>query len=121
MKRIANIRKRFPLRDTAYSADAVEFIRSVLVQLGINPRLAQKTELLCEESIVMLAQHAAEGAELQVQIRRMFGDVSVQLLMKGEAYDPYYALPEGETEADDFLSEEVIRAILLRSHGEKYK
>ena len=109
------------MRDAAYSSDAVEFIRSSLDALGINPKLAQKTELLCEESIVMLAGHAPEGAELQVQLRRFFGDVSVHLLMQGTAYDPYDTLPEGELEADALESEEVIRSVLLRSHGEKYK
>lgn len=121
MKKVADFRKRFLIQDASYSADAMEFIRSSLLELGINRKLVQKTELLCEESIIMLAEHAPEGAELQVQIRRFFGDASVSLSMQGEQYSPYLELPENAEDSDLLLSEEAIRSILLRSHGEKYR
>ena len=121
MKKVANFRKRFLIQDASYSADAMEFIRSSLLELGINRKLVQKTELLCEESIIMLAEHAPEGAELQVQIRRFFGDASVSLSMQGKQYSPYLELPENAEDSDLLLSEEAIRSILLRSHGEKYR
>ncbi len=121
MKKVVNLKKKFSTDHMEYLAEAVEFVRSALQKLGINRKLAQKTELLCEESVVMLAQHAREGAALQVQIRRFFGDVSVHLYMQGSPYDPYFAMPDGEADADALQSEEVIRSILLRSHDEKYK
>ena len=121
MKKVANLRKSFSLESAEFLADATDFVRSSLLQLGVNRKLVQKTELLSEETAVMLAQHAPEGAELQVQIRRFFGDVSVHLLMKGEAYDPFYALPDGDNDAGALESEEAIRSVLLRSHSEKYK
>ena len=49
------------MTDAAYCSDSMEFIRSSLLELGINRKLVQKTELLCEESIIMLAEHAPEG------------------------------------------------------------
>ncbi len=121
MKKVVNLKKKFSIDHMEYLAEAMEFIRSALQKLGINQKLVQKTELLCEESIVMLAQHAREGVALQVQIRRFFGDVSVHLHMQGSPYDPYLALPDGEADADTLQSEEVIRSVLLRSHNEKYK
>lgn len=41
----------------------------------------------------MLLRAAPEGAAVQVQIRRFFGDVSVVLSMPGSAFDPYLGEP----------------------------
>jgi Na+/H+-dicarboxylate symporter len=121
MKAIVNIKRSFSRTDKQYLSEAIIFVGSELLRLGINRKLAKKTELLCEETIVMLAQNASEGAELQVHIRRLFADVSVHLFMEGTPYNPYYSLQEDAEDSDGLMSEEVIRSVLLRSHGDKYK
>ena len=121
MKKIVNIKKSFPAADKQSLSEAVSFVGSTLRELGIKPNLTQKTELLSEETIVMFIRHAPEDAVLQVQIRRLLGDVSVNLSMRGEEFDPYSGPAESEAGPDADPSEDAIRAVLLRSHGEKYK
>ncbi len=121
-KRIVNVRKRFVLgEDMAGLRGALELIRDALAQTGTTPRLAQMAELLAEETIVQFAAHAPAGAALQVQVRRFLGDTGIHLSMAGEEFDPYTGVDGGETAAEDPESEDALRAILLRSHGEKFK
>ena len=65
--------------EAANIPDVLGFVESALSQLKVNRKLAGKTALVCEETLVMLLRAAPEGADLQVQIRRFFGDVSVIL------------------------------------------
>lgn len=119
--KIANIKKSFPLNDSSYPAGAVEFIGANLKKLGINQKFAQKTELLSEETIALFCEHASENALLKVNIRRFFGDVSIDLSMQGEEFSPLGDVSDPNFGADSLASENAIRAVLLRSHGEKFK
>ena len=120
MKKTIDLNKSFPAMDAANIPDVLGFVESALSQLKVNRKLAGKTALVCEETLVMLLRAAPEGADLQVQIRRFFGDVSVVLSVPGSAFDPYLGEPAGDGEADA-LDEDAIRAMLLRSHGDKFK
>lgn len=117
--RIVNVRKNFDLNDAECPGGAVEFIGENLKKIGVGRKFAVKTELLCEETIAMFAEHASEEAQLKVRINRFFGDVSVNLSMHGKEFSPL----EGafDPELDDSVSQNAIRAVLLRSHGEKFK
>lgn len=121
MRRFVNVKKRFSVGDKQFLPDALSFIHATLEQLGLKRKLAQKVELLSEETLVMLAGQAPEGAELQVQVRRVLGDASVSFSVPGEKFDPYRGAGEAVLDMDALLSEDTIRSILLHSHGEKYK
>ena len=116
-KKTVNDRARFPSESETWREDALHYIHEALAMLSEKKR-ALKTELLAEETLVLFARHAAKGAALTVQIRRSGGDAAVILAMEGEAFDPYGGAA-GITEDD--ASEDVIRGVLLRSQGEKFK
>ena len=112
-KRIANMKRDFLVSSETFLEEATAFIREALTRLGTAKKLALKAELLSEETIIQFAEHAPEGAVLQVRIKRFLGDSSVTFTMPGEEFDP---CAPGEEE-----SEEAIRAILFRSYGEMFK
>ena len=119
-------RKQFPVNQDTFLEDAVIFVRFALRKQEVGRKAAQMAELLSEETIVMFAQHAPEDAVLKVQVRKSFGDTCVFLTMEGDGFDLYTnesqnISPEKYKDTEDMLSEEVLRAILLRSQGEKYK
>ena len=120
-KFVANIKMSFPAERDSCIENAVKFIGETLPTLGITKKYAQKAELLSEETIIMFLEHAPEDAELQVRISRFFGDVSVTLSMQGEEFEPLGSTDSLDINSDELVSENVIRALLLRSHGENYK
>ena len=123
-KRFARIEKSFPLSSGGFLGDAVDFIHDSLLSLGTVNKLVLKTELLAEEIIVQLMQHAPENAVLRVRVRRFpGGDAKVLLSMPGEEFDPFSeGSPDiGLMEEGTSDTEDVIRSILLRSYGEDFK
>lgn len=117
---ITNIKECFPAKNPGALSDILAFVHSQLQKLKVNPKLAQKAELLTEETFVMFQKHAPEDAGFLVQIRRFVGDVVIHLSMPGTEFDPFLGEAEETGIADDF-SEDAIRSVLLRSHGEKFK
>ena len=87
-KKIIRINKTFASNGPGMINEAKAFILETLKGLKIGRKLVMKTELLCEETIIDLMRFSAEGASLNVRIRRFFGDLSVVLSMDGEEYDP---------------------------------
>lgn len=120
-KAVANIKKTFPTQGSSCTKDAVKFIGETLPSLGIKKKFAQKTELLSEETISMFLEHAPEDAVLQVRILRFFGDANVTISMRGEEFEPLGSTDRLDMDGDELLSENAIRALLLRSHGENFK
>ena len=110
---IAMNKKNFSAASGTIHQDVTDFVKESLEQLGITKKLGARSVLLSEETTVQLLRYAAEGSTLRVQVRRFLGDTSVILSMPGERYDPF---DPGEEESED-----AIRALLLRSVGEKYK
>lgn len=111
-KIIARIKKSFPVESESIYREVTDFIEDSLRQLGISKELGARCVLLAEETTVQFLRAAPEGSSLQVQVRRYLGDTSVILMMTGEEFDPF---DPGEEESEDS-----IRALLLRSAGEKY-
>lgn len=117
--RFTNTSQRFSAGSESFLRDSMRFIHDTLSQLGIVRSLVLKTELLAEEVIVQLMQHAV----LHIRIRNIMGDVSVTLDMRGEEFDLFAGAGKtislGEEDGSD--TEEAIRSILMRSFGENFK
>ena len=111
-KIIAKIKKSFPAGSESIFQDVTDFVEDSLLQLGISRGLGARCVLLSEETTVQFLRFAPEGSSLEVQVRRFLGDTSVILLMPGDEFDPF---DSGEEDSED-----AIRALLLRSVGEKY-
>lgn len=121
--RFTNTSQRFSAGSESFLRDSMRFIHDTLSQLGIVRSLELKTELLAEEVIVQLMQHAEADAVLHIRIRNIMGDVSVTLDMQGEELDLFAGAGKtislGEEDGSD--AEEAIRSILMRSFGENFK
>ncbi len=117
MNKIRNVKRSFNSADESFLSEAMEFIDSSLKSLSVDKKLITKTELISEETIAELLKSAPEGASLDVQIKRFLGDTTVNLRMKGEEFEE---MPVSESLSDDD-SQDVIRAVLLRSYGENFK
>ena len=113
-KKIVKMDRSFPNGERTAFPEAAAFVRDALRELGIREKLSQKTELLCEEALVLLERNAETGTALQVRIRRFFGDTEVSFSSPGKEFDPYSG-------GEEDMSEDAIRALLLRSFGEKFK
>ena len=117
MAKVKNFRKSFSGDSASLLGDVMEFIDSSLTSLDINKKLIQKTELISEEMITELAKHAASGSALKVQVVKRLGDTSVNLSMRGDAFEPY----SDDESINEDASVGVIRSVLLRSYGENFK
>ena len=117
MKRIKILKSSFSSDNDSFVQDVMRFIDSSLNDLSVDKKLIQKTELISEEIIAELHKHASEGADLKIQIRRLFGETSVSLSMKGEEFSPY----SDDESLDEDSNQSVIRSVLLRSYGENFK
>ena len=97
------------------------FLHETLSGLGLKRKDLVRTELLAEETIAQLSKHAPEGASLTVRLRRLFGKVSLDLRMKGEAFD----ISSNETvmgiNAEHEESVDAIRMLVLKAFGENFK
>lgn len=100
---------------------ALEFIRKALEKKKISKSHLLKTELLAEETIVLLTKHAREGAELRVNVSAFLGEVSIDLSMKGEEFELESEKDIGLDDVEDADAEDAIRSVFLRAYGEKYK
>ncbi|WP_158589491.1 dicarboxylate/amino acid:cation symporter [Butyrivibrio sp. CB08] len=117
MAKMKNFRKSFSGDSTSLLEDVMEFIDSSLTSIGTNKKLIQKTELITEEMIAELSKNSFPGSALKVQVTKRLGDTSVNLSMKGAAFEPY----SDDESIDEDSSIGVIRSVLLRSYGENFK
>ncbi len=109
------------LKEKDHLEKAMEFIGKALAGKKISKKDSVKSELLAEETIVMMEQHASEDAELKVSVNSFLGDVGISLSMEGDAFEPVPTASSNLSETDDKDAEEAIRALFLKAYGEKYK
>lgn len=117
--RITNKKASFNINDGSCLEDSLKFIREGLSDAGVNSKLAIKAEMLSEEMLTAMMQHAS-GEAFNVQIKRMLGDAVINIGMKGEEFDIYAGSGDLEDSEDD-EKQEIIRSILLRAYGENLK
>ena len=108
--------KSFDITDSDVLEKTLGYIRNTLSLKKISKSTIIKTELLAEETIVLLIKHGVKGEKITVKISNFLGDVSIELKLRGEQFEPN--LNTGD-ELD--ANEDAIRSILLNAYGEKYK
>ena len=124
MRQFLNKKKSFSIEDGQALQDSLAFIEETLQKTGLGNKLTLRTLLLAEELIPQLIRHAADDANLRVQIRRYLGDISVSIRAAGESFAPYSAQTDdsaGIREMEEEEAEQAIRGILLKSQGDKLK
>ncbi|MCR5656473.1 MAG: dicarboxylate/amino acid:cation symporter [Butyrivibrio sp.] len=109
------------VKDADYLEKSLSFIREFLTSKKVSKENIIKTELLSEETIVLLTKHAPEGSSIRIQAKKTFSDVNLVISMKGEqfSFDPGESDISLDIEEDE--AEDAIRALFLKAFGEKYK
>ena len=119
-KKIITIKNKFPADTAGLAKTAREYVCEELLKLGIGKKLMLRSALLTEETVLQFQRFAREGASLRIKIKRFLGDTSVVLSMEGDEFDPY-AEEKEDLDGEEEISENTVRAILLRSYGEAFK
>lgn len=123
--RFINKKAAFPIRDPECISKCMQFIVAGLEQAKTDRKLAIKTQLLAEEMIAALIDNNdAKGGDVRIQVKKFFGDTGITISVKGREFDLF---GNGRDLADDIdeievdEAQDVIRSIILRSHGEDLK
>ena len=104
--------------------NAAEFVQNCLEEFGINPSERMKGTLVAEEAIGSLVTHAAEQGELQLNVHKGFGKITIEMSAPGSEYPlqdnmESAVLPQDEEVGREAL--DVIRNIMLRSFADDLK
>ena len=101
--------------------DAVE---EKLTSFGLKRREITRAMLACEELIASMTAFAPQGARMQLSLRKLLGDITIEISMPGEAYDFAESLQMGLSLDTDDIGQDAqnqIRSIILRSFAEDLK
>ena len=121
----SNMNKKFTVNDNNKEealSGALVFIHESLEAMKHSKKDANYAELMCEEALVNLMNHAdfTRRNTFSVNVRRSFGDVVMDFAVPGAEFD--FAGDLGSFEGDDDISPEAeasIRSLLLRSFGNR--
>lgn len=93
----------------------IQWLEARLAEMGATQKEIYTGELLLEESFFRLVNAAGDqdNFEGKITIRKRFGDISIGVSARGEAYNPFVAMEEN---FDD--EEEMYVYALLKAHKE---
>ena len=120
-----NKKAKFPISDANCIYDCMQFIEAGLEESKADPKLAIKTQLLAEEMIISLIENNdSKGGDVRIHISKFFGNTGITISVKGREFDLFGNGRDLADDIDDLGADEaqdVIRSIILRSHGEDLK
>ena len=116
------MREKFTVNDSDTGealAAALRFIREHLEAMKLKEKDINRAELMCEESLLSLIKRAdfSRLTYFVVHVRKLFGDVVIDLQVPGEAFDFYGNAEVPYHIDDDELNETqaAVQSLLLRS------
>ncbi len=105
--------------DDSKLKEALEYIHEQLEGLNLKPRDSIRAELMCEESLVSLMNHANFSglSYFSVNVRKFFGDLIIDLWVPGEEFEFSGAVELSPLKDNDALQEsyESIQRLVLHS------
>ena len=104
--------------------DSLDFVEEQLKKLGVAKKLLMRSLLISEEMITEFVEHASENAKLAVKVRHFMGSTTVTLHCAGRQIEPFESImgsERSEEDTEEDISQKSIRAVLLKSMGEKLK
>lgn len=110
--------------DAAGIAAALDAIEQKLTRFGLKRKEITRAMLASEELITSMQAYAPEGARMQLSIRRMLGDINIEINIPGAAYDFAQAMQLGVSLDEEEIgtdAQNTIRNIILRSFAEDMK
>ena len=115
MGSILNEKRSFPAEEGSLQ-QCLDYIEQTLAAAGRSRRESMKALLLAEELLPLFIQHARPGSEIQIQVRRLLGNVSLSVRCGGEPFVLSEVQPVQELAAlEETAAAEAIRSILLKS------
>ena len=108
--------------DNSEFSCALEYIREQLASLKLKEKDAIRAELMCEETLLNLLNHAdfSKRNTFSVNVDKSFGDVVISFTVPGSEFNFIETL--GNFDGGDDISPEAeasIRNLLLRSFGNR--
>ena len=104
-----------------YMTECITFIGDSLKKMNVSNSLSLRAELLSEEIITALVNHGVEGPEIDISVKKRFGDVCIDIKVPGRQIDTGLIKKTWDLNADDRNAEKAIRAIILKAHGANLK
>ena len=111
--------------ETASISKCLEFIESELDAAGVSTRLKVRAEITSEEMLVKLIENSTGEGSIRIQIKKAFGDISINMSVKGREFD-LFARNAGDIadEIEDIDEEDALSAIrtfLLKANDSNLK
>ncbi len=108
------------------TAQAAEIAEKALKERGIKGKELMRAVLAVEESAGGMAAHAEKDGKITIRIRSFLGTTTIELLSRGEEYNPTENIGQvGNADIDELsdAGQDILRSILLRSltDGLKYR
>ena len=104
-----------------YMTECITFIGDSLKKMNVSNSLSLRAELLSEEIITALVNHGVKGSEIDISVKKRFGDVCIDIKVPGRRIDTGLIKKTWDLNADDRNAEKAIRAIILKAHGANLK
>lgn len=119
--KMVNKKEAFLIKDPECISKCVDFIGDMLKEAGVDSKLAIKAQLLSEEMIADLIDNSTGSGDIRITVKKMLGDTGITITAKGREFDPFGSEAKLSEDIADDEAEDVIRSIILRSHGENFK
>ena len=99
----------------------LEFIEASLKNFKIKSKEAVRSELICEEALVKLIEHAdfSKNNFINVEVKKFFSDVSIKLKVPGNEFDFFVDNGLAFNEYGDEDTVDAIRNLVLNSFEKK--
>ncbi len=104
-----------------YMTECITFIGDSLKKMNVSNSLSLRAELLSEEIITALVNHGVKDPEIDISVKKRFGDVCIDIKVPGRQIDTGLIKKTWDLNADDRNAEKAIRAIILKAHGANLK
>ena len=116
-----NKTETFRTGDRDCMAKCMQFIHDVVKDSGMEDVSAVRAQLLSEEMIAALINNAPDDADIRIKALKRFGNLSITISAKGDELEIFEMDGDLSDDIGDEEAEDLIRSIILRSHGENLK
>lgn len=120
-KTFFNKKTEIPAASAAALGDCLAFIEGALGELGTDRKLILRAVLTAEELIAQFIESADEGASLRLQVKKLLGDVSISISVRGRELDLLESYGGDLAHAGDAEAQQAIRSILLKAQSDRLK
>ncbi|MCR4740480.1 MAG: dicarboxylate/amino acid:cation symporter, partial [Lachnospiraceae bacterium] len=111
----------FDPKEKDYFVQCTEYIQNSLRDYDLKPKDRMSMELLCEESLIRLADNMTEGSMMEIGIRRSFGKVIVEMKAKGEEISVLEPGGNISIAAESLDNEDSVRDLIFKAYSQYFR